>query len=741
MSHPRRTAPLLTLTTALVTALATAVGLAPPAVADDRHDSLPQVRSGHRPGPDALYAAPPRAPQLENTGPWQARPILVSGAESYRAGEWVYQDFLYDDHGATGVPDPEAPYGPDAHLFSPSGGTFTYPTDPVFAHNAADIVELRTRPLAGATAFRVTLNTLKDPARTAFTIALGDGENRAWPHAAGVSSPAQLFLTWHGETVELLDAETGQPVLPQPTVRVDTLRRQVDVRIPHEAWNPRRNTVRTTVGAGLWDIEAGSYVVPEPGAASETTAGGGAPNGVGIVNVGPRFDEPLPFAAGVTIADTAVGAAATAPWWRERQQSLQLTQGDVTPFASEVDYGKLRDRVRDNSGVPRRGTLNRILASRHVFGQGLDLSKDCFDITSGEDPAPTCQGRFVGQLQPYSLYVPKGQVPRQGWGTTLLLHSLSANYNQYSATRNQTQLGDRGAGSVVLTPAGRGPDGFYQGIAEADTFETWADVARRYRLDPGLTSVSGYSMGGFGTFRMLARWPDLFARGFSVVGIPGTALDQLASLRHTPVLSWGAAGDELVNLADQREMVDALTAVGVRFGHWTFPGADHLTLAANDEYGAGADFLGSHRAVRNPARVTYVVDPREDSATGRVVADHAYWLSGLRVRDDAGPGTIDVRSLATRRGSRKVLPVEQGAGVLTGGQNQAMPYTTETRPWGAAPVREPRNALRINAQNVRRVVIDPARAGVTCGARLLVRTDGPLTVVLAGCRRTESFSG
>ena len=246
-------------------------------------------------------------------------------------------------------------------------------------------------------------------------------------------------------------------------------------------------------------------------------------------------------------------------------------------------------------------------------------------------------------------------------------------------------------------------------------------------------------MGGFGTFRMLARWPDLFGRGFSVVGIPGTALDQLASLRHTPVLSWGAAGDELVNLAEQREMVDALTAVGVRFAHWTFPGADHLTLAGNDEYSPGADFLGTARARRNPSRVTYVVDPREDNAEAGVVADHAYWLSGLRVRDDTTPGTIDVRSLAARRGSREVQPVEPGAGVLTGGQNQAMPHTTETRPWGKAPEQRPRNVLRIRADNVRRAVIDPDRAGVTCAARLVVRTDGPLTVVLAGCGRRVSF--
>jgi hypothetical protein len=107
--------------------------------ADD--PSLPQVSSGHRPGPDALYLPPADAPQLDNVPPWSAAPILVSGAQAYRGGEYLYQDFLYDDHGAAGVPDSNNPIGPNAFLFSPVAGTFTYPTDPVYANNAADLVE------------------------------------------------------------------------------------------------------------------------------------------------------------------------------------------------------------------------------------------------------------------------------------------------------------------------------------------------------------------------------------------------------------------------------------------------------------------------------------------------------------------------------------------------------------------------------------------------------------------------
>ena len=91
-----------------------------------------------RPGPDILYAPAATSPQLQNTGVWKADPILVSGATSYRDGEFVYQDFLYDDHGANaGQRDPGDPRSGDDTFSSPNG-TYTYPTNPVYAQNAAD---------------------------------------------------------------------------------------------------------------------------------------------------------------------------------------------------------------------------------------------------------------------------------------------------------------------------------------------------------------------------------------------------------------------------------------------------------------------------------------------------------------------------------------------------------------------------------------------------------------------------
>src|SRR3954453_8324289 len=92
-----------------------------------------------RPGPDLLYAKPAVAPQLTNAGIWHAQPILISGATAYHQGEFLYQDYLYDDNGAQETVDPGDPRTA-GNLFSKQTGTYTYPTDPKYASNAADVV-------------------------------------------------------------------------------------------------------------------------------------------------------------------------------------------------------------------------------------------------------------------------------------------------------------------------------------------------------------------------------------------------------------------------------------------------------------------------------------------------------------------------------------------------------------------------------------------------------------------------
>ncbi len=221
---------------------------------------------GPRPGPAILYETPAVAPELTNAGIWKAAPILVSGTTAYRNGEFLYQDYLYDDHGARELPDPSDPRA-SGDTFSKPNGTYTYPTGPGYANNAADLVEFRVKPTASATAFRVTLNTLENPSLIAFSIALGGRAGQAFPFpdGANVVAPAGLFLTVHPSgsqlVADLVHAGSDTPVAgPAPQVHVDMSRRQIEVDVPHQAWNPGQSTMRMAMGVGLWDAANNRYL-------------------------------------------------------------------------------------------------------------------------------------------------------------------------------------------------------------------------------------------------------------------------------------------------------------------------------------------------------------------------------------------------------------------------------------------------------------------------------------------------
>src|SRR3954464_3937806 len=256
---------------------------------------------GPRPGPDILYEPPATAPQLTNGPGWSAPSILVSGATAYRDGEFLYQDYLYDDHGAnSGQRDQNDPRGQAAgtssDLFSQPNGTYTYPTAAGYAMNAADLVEFRVKPFADETRFRITLNTLKDARLYGITIAIGGkpGVELPMPDGADTTAPADMFLTIHGLSAKIVDAVTKAD-LGSVSVNVDQDRRQIEVDVPHAIWDPTGKTVRLAAGVGLWDSQANKYLIPQQDADATHPGGAGtlgAPSA--FFNVAFRTAEPTP---------------------------------------------------------------------------------------------------------------------------------------------------------------------------------------------------------------------------------------------------------------------------------------------------------------------------------------------------------------------------------------------------------------------------------------------------------------
>lgn len=713
-----------------VSVLAAAAVVAPPPAPAGPPDSLPAVAGGVRPGPPVLYAEPPAAPQLENRHPaFVAPPLLVMGAEAYRGHEYLYQDWLYDDNGSdSGANDAGG---------SDTGGDFDYPTDRArYGGNAADLVEVRIAARGDDVVYRFTLNTLLVADSTIVTLAFdtdrdpGTGSS-VLPRDPGLplAGTDEVITVWGTGAEHSHLGAVGRVTTPLAAT-ADLEANQLTVVVPRSVSDPvgRWDGV---VLAGLRDPDTGGWLRPTATASPTRPAGAGPldPQPAGVFNVGFRLDE----------RPTGISAQP------DSKQALALRLKDVSGFRRTIDFSRLVPGT-DTSTVPSSGTIGRIFASRAGLGEGKDY---------------TTTPELLGQLQPYSLYVPSTYRPGHPAGFTLNLHSLGEHHWQYNGTTGIRQMGEE-RGSLVATCECRGEDGWYQNEAEFDVFEMWNDVARHYSLDPDRAAISGYSMGGYATYRLATLYPDLFGRAFSIVGPPadgvwlpplpasgGTHTNTnvwLENARNVPFLNLVGGIDELVPVAGTRAQnmgapelgIRGFEQLGYRYRYVVYPTADHFALAAlSYDVPYAAAWLGSAEVDRNPAHVTFTYAPATDDPSFGLVHDHAYWVSGIRLADPAvgspiAKATVDAFSHAWGRAD------PPSVGGQTAGHGP-LPYVESFRTWGPAPVIPAENKLTLELDNVGHVDIHLGRAGLDLGRplTLVVTASAPGTVRLLGAGTTS----
>ncbi len=670
--------------------------------------SLPTVSSGARPGPDVLYAAAPEAPQLENHHPrFRAKMLRVSATEAYVDGEFLHTDYLYDDYGAD-------TNGQRGGALSERAGDIDYPEDERYAGNAADLVEVRVAPGADGVMYRITLNSLVRKNTTIVTLAFDTDRDAATGRSTLPRDPGAPFpgtdevITIWGTGAEHARLSTGgEPVTTPVDVETDLAANQMTVTVPRSVSDPR-GTWRTTVAAGLFDPDTGGW---------RDTDGAN-----GIFNLAFRYDEP-------------VQTTNTPP---DVNQSDALRKDNPTRYARDIDFEALDDGA-NSSTVPATGRQIRMYPSHLELGEGRNL-----------DQFPA----YRGQLQPYSVYIPTSYRPGTPVGLTLSLHSLGQQYWQYQGGKVFEQLGEQ-RDDVVLSPMGRGPDGWYQREAEYDVFESWNDLARHVDLDPDRAYLWGYSMGGYGTYRLGGLYPDLFASAFTVVGPPGDGIwvppgeptggaetlsnRWLENVRNIPYLNIAAGADELVPIVGPRAQnlgapefdIEGFEQLGYRYRFLLFPTAEHFTLAVlGYDFPEGRDHLGDRAVDRSPAHVTFAYVPTSDAPNLGLVHDHAYWVSDVRLADaegEAPKGVVDARSRAFGVKDPATEQVND-AGVMQ------LEYVETGRRWLPPESAPTQNTLELSLSNVKSVTLDTARARLDPRQRLTIESDadGASAVALGG---------
>lgn len=101
-----------------------------------------------------------------------------------------------------------------------------------------------------------------------------------------------------------------------------------------------------------------------------------------------------------------------------------------------------------------------------------------------------------------------------------------------------------------------------------------AQTMTEFPVDPSRIYLTGISMGGFGTWDLLQRDPELFAAGLPICGGGDTA--QAAKLTSIPIWTFHGDKDTAVKTQRSRDMVAAIKAAGGTLIQYTeYPGVAH----------------------------------------------------------------------------------------------------------------------------------------------------------------------
>jgi predicted peptidase len=167
---------------------------------------------------------------------------------------------------------------------------------------------------------------------------------------------------------------------------------------------------------------------------------------------------------------------------------------------------------------------------------------------------------------------------------------------------------------VVVSPQCPPPKGAMKDVPKAwqpePLIRLLDHVFASMNIDQTRVYVTGLSMGGYGTWRLVAAYPDRFAAAVPICG-GGEPEEMAPSLRRVPIWAFHGALDKVVTLDKSQEMVDAVRQAGGTVRFTVYPDVEHNSWAATYENQEVYKWLLSHgRPFADSARAAEV-DPGE----------------------------------------------------------------------------------------------------------------------------------
>lgn len=717
--------------TAAAVVAAVAVGAVVSAATVAAAQEVPILAARLRPGVVALEPQAPRSPQPKvvdgDPSDWIGEGTGLAGTTLRSAGELVYEDFVFDAHGAddgldtllAGVADLASGILPVldrplrqgpivAGILTNSYLPGSRPMHigdaavPAGRREAADLTEVRLAPGDGGLVVLARTGQMRQPGDVALLVLIdvegpGASSRRSIPFGAGLHSQrADLAALISDRGVIVVDLRDGsRQTSTQVAVRPESHTNAIEALVP------------------LPDDVAVSAIAVGSGYADES--------GTGFLDVGPGSSANL---VNVAFRREPVSVA------MDEAQALMLAAGSIDSTFTPIDLDALRAGATDRAR-PGPGYYEALFTSTTPGVATEDLPRQ-------------------GARQHYALYLPTTWRPDRPAPTTMWLHYGQGDTHHLGAFLPNLvqQLGEE-RGNVLVGPSGRGELTFFGGAGYADVFEALAD-SDRFGRDPDRTSIAGYSMGNYGSMLLTALHPDLWAGALGIDGTPPSFFDGWTQ----NVANAAPVRFVLMGFFARSQMKPdyvALRDAGADARLYLYP-TDHYTNIIVDQWRQLTQALGQPVRDRTPERVRYTRVPAIERAvgTGRlggeasvptnpavvpVVADGAFWVDGIEVRDGdpdrlTTTATVDATTDGHGHQPRRAVP-ESSLSI----EGAATPYLMEGVRHEATGERSPRaDTFSATLTNVAGVHLDLDGMGLCAGAPITgtVTTDGPSALHLHG---------
>jgi len=199
-----------------------------------------------------------------------------------------------------------------------------------------------------------------------------------------------------------------------------------------------------------------------------------------------------------------------------------------------------------------------------------------------------------GKSLPYRLFVPRDYDPKQEYPLVIFLHGAGER-----GTDNRKQVmnleripfaheaNQRKNPCFVLAPqcppesrwveVDWGADAHVQPQQPSEPMRLLLELLPKLKLEFGIDSdrlyVTGLSMGGYGTWDLIARHPRLFAAAIPICG--GADHETARRIAHVPVWAFHGDKDTVVKPERSRGIVEALKKAGGKPRYTEYPGVGH----------------------------------------------------------------------------------------------------------------------------------------------------------------------